>query len=673
MKKFSPDAIKSRYVSNLRLSESWPSVLADSSVDSFITSSSEMEAELARYFEYLLQESKWGVARNISSLLTQSQYLGYKYVRSQSSIGYVTISHNALLQDAGISGVSDIFTVEDCTTYLTSGYTGNSFTIGRGTPLFINSIPFVVTQDTTYGNGVCFVTVPVAQGTVVPPKLITVYGNSFEKIKINKSNIEAGISSLSGNFFSVSFTYGNTTEVCKEYKDIYLASYLEYAYDVNSSLDGSTLTIRFGNGIAGKKLPSNSVVSITYLETLGENGNVSDLYADITIAQSFPQTLYGKNFNGLLGGKASSTIDDIRADAPYQYILDGGGVITSNDYKAIIDSIPSVLQSTVYYGVSTVLSKTKDTIYYSAIDTEGNAFNSVDINNALTTIIEGKNSPFDYYMYANPLFIHLKLNVYGFQLNANQATLSANISEGLYAKYGSLQQKFYSQFDESELIAYVYNTYNLQNTRLLLEAVTDLYPSDFAINPISNTHYIKEFVFDKSFVAIKSFNDGVKYCLKINVVFNADVCSECVPKNRTIFVVEDGNSYSLKQYPYISNITSTSYMENYVFNESVVPNEIVKNNGSTEMETTYIDFKLNLDLNSFAASSGTDLVSGSFEIPIAVDNNGGNPYINFTNPEMNNGVEIQVIGEPVSHMVLPVYNNNIIRINSKDINVEVSS
>lgn len=676
MKKFTPEDIKNRHITQLKTTADWPVVLMDSAVESLVNADAEMEAELARYFEYLLTESKWGVARNLSSLITQSQYLGYKLPRKISSTGSVVFSHNILLQSAGTLGVSDIFTLDDCATYLTDPYAGPAFTISKGTKVMAGGIPLVVSQDVVYAVGTKYVSVPVVQGIWTSTTAL-LYGNSFEKVRINKSTVESASTSLTSGFFSVSLTIDSTSVPCIQYEDIYLAEYNEYAYDVNTTIDRSAVVIRFGNGIVGKRPPAGTIANITYLETLGENGNVSGLYTANVITSVLPTQMYCTNFSGVLGGRAEASIDEIRKQAPTQY-LEKGGIITTDAYIKAIESIPAVLAATAYYGVYTNMNVTKDCIFYSAIDIEGNAFDYNTIQDQLDIIVEGKNNPFDYYRYEDPKFLHLKLNVTGYKKNSTPFALNSSVKEGLLAKYGSLQQDFFKKFDYSELISYVWSQYEVEETSLLLEAVTDLYPSTFYLNNLNVNYYMKDFSFDKSFQSLKGFSDGVQYCLKVNVYFDPEVCPECVDKSRTLFVVKNGASYRLLQYPYIPEITSTTFMRNYVLKTGVAPEEITPENSSTtEVSKAYIDFKLNIDLSSLSPSSLGDLAVGTFQVPVQFYINGTyQTYINFENPDhalLNKGIKIQVIGEPTSYIVNPLYDNNIIKIDEADITVEVST
>ena len=101
MKKFDSTSIETRLLDSLIQKADWKRVIEESAVRSLISTIAEGNAEIARYFEYLLRESRWDMAKNLTSLLALAPYLGYKAARKTSAIGYIYVSHDPTLAEAG--------------------------------------------------------------------------------------------------------------------------------------------------------------------------------------------------------------------------------------------------------------------------------------------------------------------------------------------------------------------------------------------------------------------------------------------------------------------------------------------------------------------------------------------------------------------------------------------
>ena len=574
MKQFDSASINQRLLKTLSNLSGWTQVITDSGVTSTTNSVSEMEAEAVRYLEYLLFEAKWSKAQNLSSLLSQTAYNGYLPHRKISSIntdGFV-VSHDARLQSAGIA---NIFSLADLTTTNLSTYTGTPFKIPLGT-IFTSTggVQFISTQDvwypnttaTTY-NGYLYTLVPIVQG-IKKSVTVTVLGNPYEKISINNvdangiTQIESATNVYSSGFFTVSVTsFGSTTAIpYTQIEDIFLAGSTDTVYDISVASDFSSISIRFGNGVTGVQLTPNSVVTITYLETLGSFGNVDQNFVITSAPQSsFPITIYCTNFTSALGGQDTEAIESIRGAAPQAYITNGGSVVTTAEYIKAIETLPYVHLSTVYSGtyIDPITGTQQGSILYSAIKTDGTAPDPVQLNIDVLNQLAGKINPLDFSAPVNPAFLHLKFNVQAklASTNTNIPALVSTINTDLGKLYGTLSQNFATPvinttpqqfqglFDNSALISHVSNTYSLSNVTNQVEAVVDLLPNTFTADPILSNYYDASFSFDSSYGRLKGFGDGVLHALKINIFFN---CAECQYNNnsfsRTLFIVQQPNS-----------------------------------------------------------------------------------------------------------------------------------
>lgn len=674
MKKFDQPSIQSRLVGTLSNKPGWSQVISDSGTTEVLGSIAEAEAENARYFEYLLKEAKWSFAKNFTSLAYQSTFLGYKPLRKRSSVGVLIFSHDpALNTNAGVT----IFTVEDLQTL--SSFSGSTFTIPIGTVITDGTISFITTQQIQYNHGDKFQAIPIVQG-ILKTVNFSVTGTALEIVSISSNKVEAANNPYDSQFLTIFFTpqSSSTPIAIPIIEDIQLAAEDKYACEVTTSINFSTVTFTFGNNITGKQL-STGTVTVNYMETLGSQGNISKNFTINTIISSLPNTMYCTNLESILGGRDEDTVEDVRNNAPGQYLLNGG-IITADAYKKAIGSISSISKVSIYASTFTDNSGiTKNAIYYTAIQTDGTAPDAGTFPVLVNQEIAGRNSPLDYLVYSAANFLHLRLNIQGQTSNSKTDLLALNsqIQADLYNKYGTLAQDFMKTFDPSSVTTYVRNTYGIINiSPKVVEVVKDLFPSHFTPdNTVVIGNYISSFQFDKSYVRLKSFNDGVLHCLRINIVCN----STCTQKSRTLFVIQDSNSpgYKVLQYRYqdIDQITSIDYMTK-LLDFAHAPVQPIN---PSDTVTPYVPFVVQVNLANFNPSGSNPLGSGSLSVPQIVN---GNPFYDFTNPAADTTIQIQIIAEPYNYLVIPTTNNSIIRIDpattssstnfTSDINVEIT-
>ena len=676
MKKFDTTSIETRLLDYLSQQSDWKRIIEESAVKSLLETIAEGNSELARYLEYLLRESRWDLAKNLTSLLTMAPYLGYKANRKTSSIGYVYISHDPLLSQAGIT-----FFESQLNTL--SNYTGSDISIPLGTKLSDGVRTFITTQEVTYsavisGRSIKYLKVPIIQG--IQRNFVTqtpAAGTTFETIQIINPNIENASDEVSSKFFTVrGYLGGNmasTPVVFSVKEDIHLAAEDEYAFDVNTASDYSYISIRFGDGYSGKLLPVGTILQISYLESMGEDGNQPESYTinkfDVDSTSSILK-LYMTNFDPCLGGHDEDTIDDVRGKAPTQYLRDGS-IITEDAYKTAIETIPSVSKATVYSGVGKdEFGIYKDMIRYSAIDVLGSAPEASFIEDAVLTRLVGKKSPLDLLVYDEPNYVGLKINLTGKISNkeADITAISTSVSDLIYERYNIFNVNFQEGFDPTELINLLrVNVPSLQNINILLETYVRLVPSTF-IASSGGTLYEKNFAFDSSFVGLRSFGEGKKYAVKLDILFK---CAECQQNNRTLFILYDAESgYRVAQFPYIESITTTDYMSSNVLKLNVFPEEITVDN------VNYIPINIIIDDITKAIWTGT------VSIPIKKPGT-SNYYINFQSTDtetLDEQVLIDISAEPISYdLVLKEVTddnlpqkNRILKVGSDDIKVELS-
>lgn len=670
MKKFTTSDIKNRIVTKLTTSDQWKSVLKGSAVDSLITSFAEPNAELARYFEYLLREAKWDSARNLTSLLTQAPAIGYKPRRKSSSVGFIMASHDPLFVNAGLpnSGMID----QDDIISALSPYTGVPFTIVKGTQLKSagGSHSVIVTESVDYTPGLKYVMLPVVEG-FIETKSKTLLGNSFEVLIINNDKVEANATPLSGNFFKVY----DATRTYTEFESIFLASQDDFAYEVSTDNTITKTRIKFGNGIAGKKPPVGQI-TVSYLSTKGKSGVIPATFITWNVVQaSLPSgvVMTYRNIDGILGGRDQDTMEDIRKRAPNQYLLEGG-VTTYDGYKAVIEAIPGVLKAKVFYGVYTDprTNNSKDTIFYTAIDESGKEYKASFIEPLVESSLTGRNNPLDFYKYKAPRFLHLRLNISGFTSSTSPNLIKDKIYSSLYATYKTTEQEFSESFDPSSVIEQVRSLDpSLRDIGLGLEAICDIKGSVFLPWTSNSNYYIADFNFDPSYQALKLRENNVLHCLRVDVIMP---CASCYDSQRTILLIQDtnGTSVTQKQFFYIGDsidLTNKNEVLKLINNQNTSFPELTNLNEAVKAKRK-IDITVTVDINSFTSVSNSLLAEGTIRIPVT---SRGELYFDFTASDVEKDVDllVQAIAQPLNPNIKALYKENIIKIeettNLKDI------
>jgi len=700
MKQFDQASIQTRLETFLKAQPGFAQVLKDSAVESVLYSVSESEAELARYFEYLFQESKWETAQNVSSLISAGKFLGYSPKRQISAMGNIYISHDSLLSQAG---TSLIFDSSDLANAGLSSYPNTSFLIPALTAVVSSTgIQFVTMSDTTYygpndlsGNAASkYVEVPVIQGIIRTFRTTSgATSTAFESIKIPNPGIEAAYTSLSSPFFQVTiYPSGNSnlnyalTEAAGDvvrYSDIRLASETEYAYDITTLDDYSGVIIRFGDGNSGRLLPPGALVAVRYLETLGTSGNLNQRYSTtrFVVPLSSTQTFYVTNLDPILGGLGNEGIEEIRVNAPNEYLI-GGSVITTADYKATLKQIPNILKSNAYAGDYTGSdSITRRVIYLTALDSTQNIPDAATLNQNILNIILDNKSPLDLLQVIDPSIIELKLQA-KITSSADQASfsnLATTLETSTLNSFGVPAFDFTKSFYSSDFITLLKNNKTVQQVSPLLESVINIKPSTFLSSGTHPGYYFTNFTFNPILSPLLDLSgtrsDG--YCLKINIIFN---CVACEGSSRTLMVRQDPlhpgvpidmQAYSagthgglvLKQYAHISSITDQSFITNSI-DTSIVP-EILSSAGAT-----YIPFLLDFTYSNLSNSS--NLGHGTLYIPLYKSD--GTLYAGFTSLDsvtLDETITVEIIAQPSSANITPQNENEFIKVGTNDVSVEV--
>jgi len=411
MLQFDADAIKRRIRERLKSKTSFSDILLFGTNSRLIDSFSEELAFLALYDEYLTREMKWGLARNLTSLVGGSLIHNYKVKRKIGASGYVRVSLNETY--------IELYDWEDDLEYITVGeqvayknkfyqrlnHDLTSTSIGKkpdSQPLYwtrLNVAPalnitipkytlfsssdynFVSVEATSLTTGDDYIDVLCVEGDYTVYST-TALGNANEEFLITESNIENTYYSLAVN--GVDWTE-TTNLLLQGNNDLY--------YEIENYIDMTGVYVKFGNNIHGKKLSAGDTVEFTYIKTNGALGNIQSrglidtidstlYYSNGTVADIFCY-----NTDLLAGGEEIEDIESVRINSPAVFQT-GDRAVTIDDYKTIISNYANILFVNVWGAYETNIDNNNDV--WTFIPGEENVVHVAAIKNDETELTDGE-------------------------------------------------------------------------------------------------------------------------------------------------------------------------------------------------------------------------------------------------------------------------------------------
>ena len=237
---FDFEAIKVRILEYLSSQSEWASFLNYGVIDNLISAIANEMAYQIQYSEYNSMENFWNMARNRSSLLQMSPMHGYIIPRKQASEGVVRIS------------TSETFD---------SSYSTNipipQFFQFSGSDIYVCAKQNVILNaDENYLDVNC------VQGEAKELSFLA-EGIKFEEKTIYDDSID-------NSFFVLTVN----DEVWGNVSSLFLYNSEDSVFQIRTLPNMTGITLRFGNGIFGKKLNKNDVVKFKYISTKGSQGNI---------------------------------------------------------------------------------------------------------------------------------------------------------------------------------------------------------------------------------------------------------------------------------------------------------------------------------------------------------------------------------------------------------------
>lgn len=622
----------------MRINLDWALLSENGVIASIMDTFADRLSEVSRYAEYLLAEKKWTTAQNISSLNSQTGLIGRKSHRMKSAISYVVVSHT---DETGVNRLSNygrtFFNLNDRSNYdnITKDPDPQDQLRTKALVPWTYDIPYIIPMGTRFisaggtefvsteavasralkepydiilkseeryksflaaggWEGIKYLKVPVIQGKIKTVTLGVATGERFESMILAVSNCEDASNSVSQKFlkFKVNPTPSipDAAEEWTQVTNLLLAGPLDKVFEVTNLPDYSGVLFKVGNGITGQRLPTGATVTLTYLETTGEDGNIDKKYqintivfpTDIQMVDPRTNTvsafLSATNINPILGGAAAEDQDAIRQNAPLDY-LNYYAVATTEAYEEQIkqnaqigldkvkvfagdalDYITLVGDTSNTTRGPIIATTSQSVLYVTAISANGTVID--DAQDAFVTpvsqAIGNLKAPTDTFVYVEPSFIQLALNttVYSNSIEQSDQDIINTETAALQGAYSIFNMDFKTPFYNSEYVALTQSFPFVNYTDTFIEAVADMpietanftqYKSDsdpttyptlyeikFKFNPLfgSNAYY----------QGFMNYKQGAPYLLRIDLQFLNDPIS-AASKNRTFFLFDDRSLY----------------------------------------------------------------------------------------------------------------------------------
>jgi len=622
----------------MRVSLDWALLSENGVISAIMDAFADRLSEISRYAEYLLAEKKWTTAQNISSLNTQAGLTGRKSHRMKSAISHVIVSHT---DETGTDRLSNLgrsfFNLDDRSNYdniikdpdpqdqlrakaLVPWTYDVPYIIPRGTRFIAaNGAEFVATEavasrtlkepydiiassEDSYNeflaaggwDGIKYLKVPVIQGKIKTVTLGTAAGTRFETVLLSVNNCEDASNNVSNKFlkFKVNPTPAtpDTAEEWVQIPNILLAGPLDKVYEVTNLPDYSGVMFKVGNGITGQRMPVGATITLEYLETTGDAGNIDRKYQINTITfptgvqMIDPRTntitafLNATNDNPMLGGEPAEDQDAIRQNAPLDY-LQYYAIATTEAYetqirmysqvgldkvKVYTDDIESIIElvgDTSDTARGPLITNTSQSVLYvTAISSNGEVIENAQDTfiGPVSQAIGNLKAPSDTLVYIEPSFIQLCLNakIYSVSTDLSDQDIINTETSALSDAYSIFSMDFKTPFYNSEFVALTQSFPFVNYTETFVEAVADMPIEESNIDYVPAPDksgmypalYTMHFKFNSLFGSnayypgFQNYKQNAPYLLRVDLQFKNDPTA-AASKNRTFFFFDDRGDY----------------------------------------------------------------------------------------------------------------------------------
>lgn len=484
---FDFDSVKKRLQDRLKAKTSWANILFFSTNQRIIDIVAEEIAYSMQYDEMLTRESKWNLAQQITSIMSENQFFNYFPHRKIGATNFLKVS-----------------------TSKTFNYSFSKNVIIPKYSMFSNNnLTFCSVETTTITPLDLFKNVEIVQGVAKELKFIA-KGETNEFFEIKNPSIESYI-------FDVTVNNELFTKIDSLLESDFGNSKV---YELKDFKDFSGVRLTFGDDVFGKKLNNGDVVSFKFIETDGLNGNVysqnsiTKINSTIYDEEGLEVDLYCTNEYEISGGLDYESIEKIKINAPKSY-KSGDVAITTDDYKSIMSKFSFVKKVNVWGETEvnedlhnlpgTLIPQEENVVHVCLISTESSGVSQeqeLQIRDEILT----KKSPTDIIVFEKPNFVYINFIVDAYILEKQYSTsfVSDNIYFSLRDKYSLDNMNFKNLIFQSDFISTVSKSSGVgyHNTSFKLYQILTFQSAyvceiDFAIEDIKKNS-IKISVLDKT-------------------------------------------------------------------------------------------------------------------------------------------------------------------------------
>lgn len=669
MKRFDQEAIMGRMLNNLKSQDQWNNLQEDGATYQLIETIAESLAEQARYGEYLLKELKWDTSQNYSSIKHMARLVGKKLDRKHSAVGTIIVSHtdpegipryaylgvNNFSIDSE-SNYDNLELDEDLTedSYLEAlvPWIGiNSYSVNKGAIFTTNNgIQFIAAEkktiqttsffwknviesnsslNTFYAQGgwnnYKYLIVPVIQGIEKDVLLGTSDNTAGQSFLLSTLDVEAA-----DNYYTKQFCYCTINgETWTEVQHLQTAESTDKVFEIEILDDLSGTQIKFGDSICGAIPDKDAEIRFHYIETLGSEGNITELYQfnNIFSGYELPETtnyvdlsIGCQNMWPIIGGKDLESLSEFKENAETAYAKNYKILHTFSELKDSINTISPL--PLIKVKVSNFYNNVKVNnvdIYENCIGvtglstslrplntTEKSLFETIvnnELNDQILSNKKIKYLPPEITEIDSAIEIELKTNI------QDEQTFLTGLSDFLQKKLGKANLETIDKYMQSDIIRqslnYSENIGSIQATNLFTienssldygvnSQQTNVFLFTFEIPTLNMNNYGKEGYLDKSLA------DGNE----IPYIFNLNING-----NKFTFVVKE--------------TTSSLYTVNYFtsnFDETALSIPYYK---TIEGDSKYTIYKLLREKHSFTSRELSSINN------LVVDSNSSFNTINF--------------------------------------------
>lgn len=554
IKRFDPEAITERELAVLQKKSKWKNVQVGGAVHQLIETHAESNAEIARYGEYLLQELKWDTSRNFPSTKHMAKLVSKKLNRKHSAVGTIIVSHSDLEGNTRFSNIGksivnidtesnyddgelinlDDSLVDDANTFKsalvpwipTTKYSvpvGAIFTANNGTEFVCAKHCTIKTWEQKWSRiynkaslynsfrasggweGYKYLVVPIVQGVQKTTYLGNSDNTAAQSFMLGTVDIEAADSYYTSQFCWVEVEGDN--EHWEEIQHLGVATATDKVFEINITDDLSGTEIKFGDGVNGAIPPDSAKITLHYLETRGEAGNINDLYSfkySITIpktvdfenptipefsSNNIPFAIGCQNVWPIIGGKDLETLSEFKANAETAYSKNYKILHTIselNDNLNLVSPIPLIKTIIKTFYEKTMLNDVamyRNVIGVTGLSTALNPLTPTEIslfNKISNLVINDKVLSNKIIKYVSPNIVEIDSAI---EVELHNSIISperfeSDLAAHLYSEVGKPNTNTIDAYNQSELIKrslqFSDNIASIWNTSLLTVNSTEL-------------------------------------------------------------------------------------------------------------------------------------------------------------------------------------------------------